>query len=83
MGALVEDFVSGFAVLLSNLACVVDPERFVIGGGCMQSKDVFWTALCERYRAFAQEVYREIPLVAAALEQPGLVGAAMLQRVAE
>ncbi|MEG1776830.1 MAG: ROK family protein [Clostridia bacterium] len=78
--ALVEDFAGGLAVLLSNLACVADPERFVLGGGCMQSKDAFWEALCERYRAFAQEVYRDIPIVAAALEEPGLVGAAMLEK---
>ncbi len=77
--ALTEDFVHGMAVLLSNVACMYDPACFVLGGGCMKSQRYFWDALCKAYVDFAQETYRNIPLLPALLEEPGLVGAALLQ----
>lgn len=77
---LVDDFTHGIAVLLSNIACVLDPEVFVLGGGCMMSSAFFISGLMQQYRDFAQKEYQDVSIAIAQLDQPGLVGAAMLQR---
>ena len=78
--ALREEFLSGLATLLSNLACVLDPACFVLGGGCMKSHELFWEELLTRYRAFTAPVYQDTPILLASLPEPGLVGVALACR---
>lgn len=78
---LKEDFLHQLTIVLSNLACIFNPDAFVLGGGIMASHSSFLMELTERYRCFTQKCYRETPILRASLEQPGVVGAAMLDRV--
>lgn len=65
------------ALCLSNTACVLDPELFVMGGGVSQGWADFGELLCERYRARSLEAMRETPIVPAQLgNDAGIFGAA-------
>ncbi len=75
--ALVNRAVKDLSVALSNIACVVDPDIIVLGGGCMKSADVILPGLTSCYREFAQPVFRDIPIRQGVLAEPGLHGAAM------
>lgn len=77
LGELTRDFVAGMAALLSDLACVLDPGCFVLGGGCMKSRDFFFSDMIAAYRDFTAQVYRDTPILPAGLPEPGLVGAAL------
>jgi len=63
---------------MANIACVVDPECFVIGGGVVGSFDVFKDELKQRYQAHCLSVCKDIKIVPATLgNQAGMYGAAM------
>ena len=65
------------ALCLSNTACVLDPELFVMGGGVSAGWADFGELLCERYRARSLEAMRETPIVPAQLgNDAGIFGAA-------
>ncbi len=75
--ALVDRAARDLAVTLSNVACVVDPDIFVLGGGCLESADILLPRLTSFYRDFAQPVFRDIPIRRGCLDEPGLIGAAL------
>lgn len=78
---LVGRFAWWLALGLANLANLLDPQRFVIGGGLVESGDVL---LAPARSAFAQLLQGtghrpEVPIVAAVMgEHAGAVGAALL-----
>ena len=75
---LVENFKDDFARLLSGIAFVVDPDIFVIGGGVMKSSEHFFEDVVERYRSLVFPGMRNVKFAKAQLDEPGLIGAAML-----
>ncbi len=78
--AIMDQAAHDLAVTLANIACVLDPDVFILGGGCLKSADVLLPRLIAAYKAFAHPVFRDIPIRKAALEEPGLTGAAMYAR---
>ncbi|MBE6121764.1 MAG: ROK family protein [Solobacterium sp.] len=64
--------------LFATIACVCDPDMFVLGGGMMKSADKFLPAVVANFRAMSHEAVHDTPFVIAELEEPGIVGAAML-----
>lgn len=66
------------AVMFSVIAHVVDPDVFVVGGGCMKGKDVFFAKMEEYYRSMIHDGMQTVEFKEAELEEPGIVGAAML-----
>lgn len=65
----------GFA--LGNIACTVDPEAFVLGGGVSAAGDLFLDRVVEYYRASTLSVCADIPIEIASLgNDAGLIGAA-------
>lgn len=66
------------AVMFSTIAHVVDPEVFVLGGGVMKGKDVFFEKMESYYRTMIHKGMQTVSFVEAELEEPGIVGAAML-----
>lgn len=65
----------GFA--LAMISCVVDPERYVIGGGVAGALPLFGDELRERYAHYALASSAETPIVAAQLgNDAGSYGAA-------
>lgn len=75
---LVDEFAYDIAVMLAAAGHVVDPYMFIIGGGVMKSKDVFFTKVQEYYKTLVFPGMRDILFAEAKLAEPGLVGAAML-----
>lgn len=78
---IVNDMAYDIAMAFSYIAHVVDPEVFVIGGGVMtKAKDVFFEKLEEYYRTLIHPGMQPVKLVEAELEEPGIIGAAMLPK---
>ena len=71
---ITEDLAIGFAAITH----VVDPCLFVIGGGLLKSKDVWFEDFKLKFYERIHAGMRETEIVTAKLEEPGLVGAAML-----
>lgn len=66
----------------ATVACVCDPEVFIIGGGLTKSADKFLPGVIANYQKFSHEAVRDTPFVIAGLEEPGVIGAAMLPKSA-
>lgn len=66
------------AVMFSTIAHVVDPEVFVVGGGVMKGKDLFFDKMENYYRNMIHKGMQTVVFKDAELDEPGIVGAAML-----
>ena len=76
---IVDEVVSQLASMFANIAHVVDPNCFVIGGGVMKSKKYFFTQLEEQFNQKIHVGMRgHIELLSVELEDCGAIGAAML-----
>ncbi len=75
---IVEEACADLAVMYSLIAHVADPDCFVIGGGMMKSKDSFLPKVIENFKEIVHEKMRDIEFKEAELEEPGIIGAAML-----
>ena len=75
---IVDDMAYDLAVMFSIIGHVCDPYCFVIGGGVMAGKDVFLDKVIANFHSLTNPVMHTVEFKAAALEEPGLVGAAML-----
>lgn len=64
--------------LLATIAHVVDPHVFVLGGGVAQSRNLYWPKMIEVYKELVHPQMRDVEFVLAELDEPGVVGAAML-----
>jgi glucokinase len=76
--ALLEHFVDQLSSAMSMISMITDPAVFVFGGGVMQSSDLF---LSDLEKAYQEKVYpgqKDTPIVLASLDEPGLIGAAMI-----
>ena len=78
--ALVKQFAHDLAMMFSMVAHVCDPDVFVIGGGVMKAKDVFFDQMIEDYNALVHPGMRNVHFTSATLNEPGVVGAAMLAK---
>lgn len=78
--AVVERFKNDLAVLLASVCFVCDPERILIQGGVMKSSSDFLSDVEDRMRKLLFPGMREVTLASATIEEPGLVGAAMLAK---
>lgn len=66
------------AMMFSAIGHVVDPHVFVVGGGVMKGKDVFFDKMEKYYRSMIHEGMQSVVFREARLEEPGIAGAAML-----
>ena len=53
---------------------------FILGGGMMKSADKFLPGIIEQYKAMSHTAIEDTPFVLASLEEPGIIGAAMLPK---
>ena len=76
---IVDEFIDFLSTMYANIAHVVDPYVFVVGGGVMKSKEYFWDRLVA---AFNSKIHvgmqGHIKFVQAELADCGAIGAAML-----
>lgn len=75
---LVDEMAYNLAMMFSAIAHICDPHVFVVGGGVMKGKDVFFDKMETYYRSMIHEGMQPVVLKEAELEEPGIVGAAML-----
>ena len=78
--AVIDDIQKDLGQMFATIACVCDPDMFVIGGGMMKSADVLLPGLVEHYKSMSHEALWDTPFVLAELEEPGIIGAAMLPK---
>lgn len=62
----------------ATVCCVCDPEMFIIGGGVTKSADKWLSGVIEAYKKYSHTAVHDTPFVIAGLEEPGVVGAAMV-----
>ena len=76
--AIIDKMTKDFATCLSAISAIVAPDCFVIGGGCSHSSDIYFDKLREEFKKLAHPGMREVPILKATLEEPGVLGAAMI-----
>lgn len=67
-----------FAMMCANIAHVCDPDIFVIGGGVSSASDLYLDKVKEYYKNLVHVGMRDVDFVLAELDEPGVIGAAML-----
>ncbi len=75
---LIDKMSKDFATCLSAISAVVAPDCFVIGGGCSHSSDLYFDKIREYFKTMAHPGMRDVPILKATLEEPGVLGAAMI-----
>lgn len=76
---IVDNMAYDLATMFSFIGHIVDPELIVIGGGVMtKAKDVFFDKMEKNYRNMIHPGMQPVRFVEAQLEEPGIIGAAML-----
>ncbi len=67
-----------FASMCSAIGHVVDPAVFVIGGGVSQSHEQYFPLIKKYYQGLVHTGMRDVEFKLAELDEPGILGAAML-----
>ena len=76
---IVDNMAYDLATMFSFVGHIVDPQLIVIGGGVMtKAKDVFFDKMEKNYRNMIHPGMQPVKFVEAELEEPGIIGAAML-----
>ena len=75
---IVAEMITGLAKMFADIACVINPQRFVLGGGCMRSEDCFFGRMTELYRKLVPGSLKNTEFVQASLREPGLLGCAAI-----
>ena len=65
-----------FAQLMSSIAHVVDPDIFVIGGGCSNASDLYFGSVRKYFDELVHPAMRDVEIAKAELAEPGVLGAA-------
>lgn len=76
--ALVDEVAYDLAIGFANVALICDPDIFILGGGVMKSKAIFFDKFHTYFKSLIFEKMRDVEFAYAGLEEPGVVGAAML-----
>ena len=75
---IVDEMAYDLAVMFCAIGHIVDPHVFVVGGGVMKGKDVFFEKMEKYYRDMIHVGMQPVVFTQAVLEEPGIMGAAML-----
>lgn len=75
---LVDEMTTDFAIALANVGHVLDPDIFILGGGVTQGAQYYFDDLVKKYKSMVHAGMREVEIKLAQLDEPGLIGAAML-----
>ncbi len=75
---IIDEMIIDFATMLSIIAHVVEPYVFVIGGGVSKSHEHYLDRVIEEFKKRVHPGMRQTRFELAKLEEPGVIGAAML-----
>jgi len=76
--AILDKMAKDLATCMAQISAIVAPDCFVIDGGCSKSSMLYFDQLKEYFKSMAHEGMREVPILKAALQEPGVLGAAMI-----
>lgn len=76
--AIVDGMEKDLGQLFATIACVCDPDIFILGGGMMKSADKFLPGVVANFKEMSHTAVHDTPFVIAGLDEPGIIGAAML-----
>ncbi len=77
---IVERFIRNLTVLLLNISCIINPDMIILGGGVLKSKDRFFEKVKNAFEMKAHPLAKNTKIEVAALEEPGIIGAALLAK---
>ncbi len=75
---IIDKMAYDFAQACAAIGHVVDPSIFVIGGGVVASHEMYFPLVKKYYDQMVHEGMRGVEFVPAQLDEPGILGAAML-----
>ena len=75
---IIDDVAKDLGQLFATIACVCDPDIFIIGGGMMRSADSLLPGVIRNFKEMSHTALADTKFVIAGLDEPGVVGAAML-----
>ena len=75
---IVEEFIHDLVVLLLNISITLNPDIIILGGGVMKSSDYFLGKTKNEFYNLAHSFAKNTKIEKADLEEPGVIGAAML-----
>jgi glucokinase len=76
---VMDRFTDDLAISMVSLCNIYDPEAFIIGGGLIETRDLWWDAMTSKIRRFANSAVSN-PLILPAINknQAGMLGAAKI-----
>nr|WP_072537443.1 ROK family protein [Anaerococcus mediterraneensis] len=76
--AVLENYQSNLAYLLTSLRNIFDPDAIVIGGGIINSKEIWWDGTIENFKKYCNKPYNIEIIPAHYLNDSGVIGAAKI-----
>ena len=76
--AIIDKMSKDIATCLADISAIVAPDVFVIGGGCSHSSDLYFDLIRDYFKTMAHPGMREVEIKKAELEEPGVLGAALI-----
>ncbi|MBR2701351.1 MAG: ROK family protein [Erysipelotrichaceae bacterium] len=75
---IIDEAAKDLGQLFATIACVCDPDIFIIGGGMMRSADSLLPGVVKNFKEMSHTALADTKFVIAGLDEPGVIGAAML-----
>lgn len=75
---VLDDYQSNLAYLLTSLRNIFDPDCIVIGGGVINSKDLWWDGMIDKFKKVCNKPYNIDIIPAQFLNDAGVIGAAKI-----
>ncbi len=75
---IINNMIEDFAIMLSTISHTCDPFVYVIGGGVSKSHALYLDKVIARYKELVHPGMRDTKFKLASLDEPGVIGAAML-----
>lgn len=75
---VLDNYVKNLAYYLTSLRNIFDPQAIIIGGGVIDSKDLWWDGMIENFEKFCHKHETVDILPAQYLNKAGMIGAAKI-----
>lgn len=80
---IIEKFKRNLVILLLNISYTINPNIIVLGGGVLKSKEYFLEDVVKEFKLKAKDTAKDTIIETALLEEPGVIGAALLAKSLE
>lgn len=80
---IVEKFKNNLTTLLLNITYTINPDIIVLGGGVLKAKEYFLNDIINEFMLKSKNLEKDTIITTAILEEPGVIGAALLAKIRE